>query len=543
MSAASPALLPRLDAARATLCSLVIQIHGAIAGVAANAAAARMKVSSCADAPDLAAEIEAAQIVKTTALEEEAVAVDAILERLEQAQAAVEASGDDSATLLEALLADVGRLPTSPVEPSDIDVVTGGDGLPTVAAPRGVLASHVDIACAPSFATPGAPLLLHLALNGAYPSRLPQELSIASAALARHLRIDATAVGIAGSTALPLPISVEPRACGVLVSIAVPLEAGSGAEVVVHGLCVSGSPVPASALPLHVRVTRGMIAPLVLAAAASDCSAAPAITPSGRLYAPDSTRATVLVFAHDGSSLAPLLVSAIGLGADGTRAAAWVEAAGTGDAAGPSLLLSDRKKLLALDPETRRVRWETEATGRTLRDSMGIAPLSSDFVAVTSYSGREIHVRRLADGARVSVLECASPSYVSHDPLSGLTFASISEGIVELLWDGSTLSRGDLQSTATPDGSHYRLLACFPPSAASSRLGSYLLVAAWRGSELRVVSLPDRALVHVHTLEGLAIVSLTVDPTGCALAVGDSNSRAIHVLPWPLAGFPPELLQ
>lgn len=148
MSAASPALLPRLDAARATLCSLVIQIHGAIAGVAANAAAARMKVSSCADAPDLAAEIEAAQIVKTTALEEEAVAVDAILERLEQAQAAVEASGDDSATLLEALLADVGRLPTSPVEPSDIDVVTGGDGLPTVAAPRGVLASHVDIACA-----------------------------------------------------------------------------------------------------------------------------------------------------------------------------------------------------------------------------------------------------------------------------------------------------------------------------------------------------------------------------------------------------------
>jgi hypothetical protein len=54
-----------------------------------------------------------------------------------------------------------------------------------------------------------------------------------------------------------------------------------------------------------------------------------------------------------------------------------------------------------------------------------------------------------------------------------------------------------------------------------------------------VLSLPDRRLVHTHTLEGMVVTGLAADPSGTALAVCDAASKAIHVLPWPLPGMPP----
>jgi hypothetical protein len=64
-------------------------------------------------------------------------------------------------------------------------------------------------------------------------------------------------------------------------------------------------------------------------------------------------------------------------------------------------------------------------------------------------------------------------------------------------------------------------------------------VGTFREPTLLVLSLPDRRLVYTHTLEGMEVSGLAADPSGTALAVCDTASKAIHVLPWPLPGMPP----
>ena len=66
----------------------------------------------------------------------------------------------------------------------------------------------------------------------------------------------------------------------------------------------------------------------------------------------------------------------------------------------------------------------------------------------------------------------------------------------------------------------------------------YLIVGTCDTPTLRVLSLPDRRLVHTHTLEGMKVRGLAADPSGTALAVCDNKSEAVHVLPWPLPGKP-----
>lgn len=65
---------------------------------------------------------------------------------------------------------------------------------------------------------------------------------------------------------------------------------------------------------------------------------------------------------------------------------------------------------------------------------------------------------------------------------------------------------------------------------------SYLIVGTCDGPQLCVLSLPDLVLVHTHTLEGMEITGLAADPNGKAIAVCDTETNAIHVLAWPLAG-------
>jgi hypothetical protein len=82
-----------------------------------------------------------------------------------------------------------------------------------------------------------------------------------------------------------------------------------------------------------------------------------------------------------------------------------------------------------------------------------------------------------------------------------------------------------------------RPLAVMAPTP--GRHTSYLVVGTLYEPALLVLSLPDRRLVHAHTLEGIEVVGLAADPSGTALAVCDYTSKAIHVLPWPLPGMPP----
>jgi hypothetical protein len=83
----------------------------------------------------------------------------------------------------------------------------------------------------------------------------------------------------------------------------------------------------------------------------------------------------------------------------------------------------------------------------------------------------------------------------------------------------------------------WRPLAVLPPTP--GRHTSHLVVGTLGVPTLLVLSLPDRRLVHTHTLEGMAVTGLAADPSGTALAVCDAAFAAIHVLPWPLPGMPP----
>ncbi len=81
-----------------------------------------------------------------------------------------------------------------------------------------------------------------------------------------------------------------------------------------------------------------------------------------------------------------------------------------------------------------------------------------------------------------------------------------------------------------------RPLAMMPP--ASGLRTFYLIVGVCYSSTLHILSLPDRRLVHTHTLEGMVVRGLAADPSGTALAVCDYASKAVHVLPWPLPDMP-----
>ena len=103
-------------------------------------------------------------------------------------------------------------------------------------------------------------------------------------------------------------------------------------------------------------------------------------------------------------------------------------------------------------------------------------------------------------------------------------------------WDGAALvAEGAVEAAGTEDNS--RPLAVVPP--APGQRTSYLVVGTLYTPTLRVLSLPDRRLVHTHELEGMKVTGLAADPSGTVLAVCDYASKAIHVLPWPLPGMPP----
>ena len=107
--------------------------------------------------------------------------------------------------------------------------------------------------------------------------------------------------------------------------------------------------------------------------------------------------------------------------------------------------------------------------------------------------------------------------------------------MVAYRWDGATLVKeGRVEAAGGTD--NFRPLTVMPP--APGLRTSYLIVGEHGTPTLHVLSLPDRRLVHTHTLEGMEVAGLAADPSGAALAVCDGASSAVHVLPWPLPGMP-----
>jgi hypothetical protein len=320
----------------------------------------------------------------------------------------------------------------------------------------------------------------------------------------------------------------------VTVSVAIPESAGRGAEIVVSSVTVVGQPVPGGQeLPARLQLFCGIKAPLAINEAADLFICTAVITQDGTLYAPRDGSPDVAVVAADGTRLPSLPLVSLGMSTS-TRHAAFVEATGT-------LLLADffgfSSKLVAVDAASRAVRWSAALE----HGCYGIAVLPAQGVIVVSdpILGM-LHVHRLSDGVRVASAEATGVAYVAADPASGTAYASTvvhsSRAVSAFRWDGAALvAEGVVEAAGMADYLH--TLAVLPRTP--GRHTSYLVVGSARMSTLRVLSLPDRRLVHTHTLEGMDVTGLAADPSGTALAVRNAASKAIRVLPWPLPGMPP----
>jgi hypothetical protein len=316
------------------------------------------------------------------------------------------------------------------------------------------------------------------------------------------------------------------------VFVAIPESAGRGALVVVSSVTVTGLPVTGGqALPARMQLVRGMHAPLRIVGAANRGTSSPVITLDGVIYIPLGLSETVLVFDADGAPLSPLPLAAMGL-SDGTHFADFIEATGT-------LLLADTNdassKLVAIDAVSGTVRWSA-ALGSSC---WGIAALPTQGVVVVSdYDDNQLHVHRLSDGVRVLSTTAVSATCVAADPAFGTVYVSTGDyGVSVFRWDGAALvAEGVVKAAGTGVFDRHLELAVMPPTP--GRHTSYLIVGTHL-STLHVLSLPDRRLVHTHTLEGIDVMGLAADPSGTAFAVCDGSSEAIHVLPWPLPGMPP----
>jgi hypothetical protein len=280
-------------------------------------------------------------------------------------------------------------------------------------------------------------------------------------------------------------------------------------------------------------VFAGMHAPLILKQIVCGfCT--PVITYDGTLYVPNPNRPSVQIFSADGTHLPPLSVASVGL-SEQTYAAAYVNSSNT-------LLLADNNddasKLVAVDMTSRVVRWTTEPG--MLNGVCGIAVLPPQGVVIVgSYQDDMLHAHRLSDGMRFASANVNGCTFIASDPAAATIYVSSGtqecQSVVAHRWDSTTLV-ADGTVAAAGVAPRNRPLAVMPP--APGLRTSYLIVGKYATPTLHVISLPDRRLIHTHTLEGMQVVDLAADPSGTALAVCDSASEAVHVMPWPLPGMP-----
>jgi hypothetical protein len=440
------------------------------------------------------------------------------------------------ALLLEALNTWV--LPLGPIETAvlhfDFNITSLTDSeicdVGTVIAPRGVLVRHVEVRGLPKQAWPGRPLQFELALSADYPCTALAELEAAAASLVPHVYVDVSLV--CGEVSQSLLAKLAPAAGGrsVSVSVLVPPSADRDSKLLIRGISVAGQPVThGQSLPAHVEVVTGMHAPQRLEGTANGWMSTPVISGDGTLYAPRGASPDVLVFSADGTPLPSLSVSSLGL-SKSTCGAAFYDIPST-------LLLADvnlaASKLVAVDAVSRAVRWSTWLGG----SCYGIAVLPVQGLIVTSlYSANVLRVHRLADGAHVATALAAVPTYTASDPNTATLFVSTQYRVSAFRWNGGALvSEGVVEAAGDNDDFHPLAVVPHDPDQRTS----YLVVGIYGTPTLLVLSLPDRRLVHTHTLEGICVVGLAADPSGTALAVCDRLSEAIHVLPWPLPGMPP----
>ena len=514
---------------------------------------------------ELERKVDAAEATKAMALERELVAVDAALERWRSDSAAfkdfVDALSDADLEAQHATLSsridDMGTrlqgLPTAVMEPPHVGVedclsavlaALGDCG--RIVAPLPVTAADLRLEkpSENSFAPPGSTLRLRLSLSSRYMAQSTEELSLSLGMLVNCTAIEA---------AFEAP-GIEPRALGATFALSttsrsllvtLPLVAPSPAcgGVVISSIFVAGLPV--EGLPLRICVRQGIRAPLRL----QGMSYSPCIFPDGLILLPPACpplpKETAEVQAYDGEGARRSSLPLAALGISPAITLASLVSAPT-----PCLVVAESHarlcRLAALNPSTHELRWSVECDDVIACTGIAVFP-TQGVIVLSSSNTSKLVIRRLSDGVRTGSLTVSLSCFLAGDPSTGTVFGILGapEHATVQAWscsaDGSCLTpagRAVIFGARVVDVA--RPLVVVPP--APGKLISHLVIgdlnATSKGSELRVLSLPELALVHTHSLEGIALCGLAADPWGCALAVSDGVSRVTHVLAWPLPGMP-----
>ena len=431
-----------------------------------------------------------------------------------------------------------------PVEPPFIAVrADTGISFARVLSPRGVgRTGDCSIAGAlPCVARSGRTFWLDFALGEAHSHECAETRAVSLASLARHVRVDAF-LAIGGERLKLEATAAITAGLPGLVRVSMPVPDLDKATLDtcpllwVDRVAVAGRPLAGLEETRSVRVTApGLSAPQTLAITCVSVGVQPCISDTGKLFVPSRGHSppVVDVFGPDGERLPQLDVACIG--APGA-AAAFCNATG-------SLLLASfedsASKVVCIDPDTNALRW-TVSRG-VLRGAYGIAILPGPGVAIaSSYHTSELAALSLEDGQLVSKVAGGRVGDIAVDAASGIVYTRGDHTHVHAwMWDAHAkrLVRCDEADIAVELSSSYCPIAVIPASSAGGC--AHLVLADEGSSQLHVFEVGaggSSALVHKHTLEGVAIGGLAADPSGGALAVCDGASQAILVLAWPLEG-------
>jgi hypothetical protein len=577
--------------------SLAQAIYARIADVHSRAALARSQLeqhradarSITADASALidalAADVDAAEQLKVSALEKEAVDADNALELLlrsgSEAGRAVSCAEDAGPGQLGGHEKNPRRLPTAPIEPADIFIsppdeastAAGGGALNAgcvVHAPRGVRAADVTAAGLASRVGLGRPLCFSLQLSDAHPSHAAADLAVSLAALAAHVNVVALLLAVEGdglprsspasasfSQLLTMTARPDPAHRRVVVSLELPLarpviDGSVKLAVEIHSISVANERVavdPSSTAfsrgssgggegsgagftPLCIEVYSGIVPPFTTAPRTADSSNTTiAVTAQGVLYVPVDSQEEMTVWDPRGCALPPLAVSRFGF--QHVRTVAFCDATDT-------LFVTNTATLVAASAAADyAVLWSVP-----VRRCIGLTVLPAEGLVIAgSYQG-SIVAHRVSDGCVVGAAEGATDTvFVAADTSCACIYVSSQTRVAAYSWHGSSGGFGPREEVDAAGDTHdNRPLAVMP--AAPGKRNSYLVVGTSNRPELKILSLPDRRLfctVNLQDALGLdtvKVLGLAADPGGCALAMCDEEATAVRVVPWPLPGMP-----
>ena len=508
----------------------------------------------------LGVSIASAQASKAASLECELVAVDTALGRWQAESAAmreaVSSLSDADLVMqqstvfshLDDLEVQLQTLSTAVVEPPYVGLLADAAallssiaGFGRVLAPLSITAADLSLEGMPSRVRLGNPLRLHLSLGTRHAAQCAEELEVSLCMLATATHVEATVEG-SGVEPQTLQVALVPDAAQrcLLVSFLIKTPCAIPGDPVfrISAMTVTGQPLPGPQFQRPVNSLRGALpTPLLQLHYSPNACTTPCISPEGRLYCPASHGPEVLVFDANGTPLLGLPVASIGL-LQGARWAAYVH----GDA--PFLLLASSSRVVAVNPLTQAVRW-TSADG-SFAENHGIAVLPT-LDAVIVITPGIVFAHRLSDGIRVGSLDVPGLDwFLAADTATGTVYGCVkiakSVSVCALLCSSNGPSieiRPEGPSAVAGALPASRPLAVVPP--APGKKVSHLVVGKFKAPELLVLSLPGLVLVHTHRLEGMKVTGLAADPWGGALAVHDVESKALHVLAWPLPGMPPLL--